>query len=153
MKILVFAILLSPLACFSQSQYVNAHPIDNPNGEACKVLVAEYHAGAKVSYLGQCGWKGLKNTAAYISKWNHSNHIQIVRGNFSSGEADPPTKVTYINVIRRTITTYEETYPVKRNMRRYRLDDVVSEAKQASIQIDDGDIGYIKLANYVDIFE
>jgi hypothetical protein len=150
--LLIFALLLSPL-CFAQAQYVAADPIDKPGGSTCKVLVTEYRPGSGVMYFGDCGWTGLKGIAAYVHGWNQSNHIRVVRGNFSGGKAESFTKVTYINKIERTIMTYEENSYSKLNMKLYQLDDVITDATQAGMKIDHTIMTYVKLANYIDVFE
>jgi hypothetical protein len=152
MKKLLFALLLLPTICFAQAQYVSAVPLNN-NGSACTVSVADYRPGSNVFYLGNCGWTGLKGTAAYITAWNHSNHIRIVRGNFSSGKAESFSKVTYINFVDRTVETYEESQSVKINTKNYDLDGILADAKQSGVRIGSGNMAYITFANYIDVFE
>ena len=151
-KLLAF-LLVFPVLCFAQAQYVSAVPLTNFNGSTCRVLVSDYRPGSSVMYLGNCGLMGLKGTAAYITAWNHSNHIQVVRGNFSSGKAESFTKVTYINIIERTVTTYEESQSIHINKRSYQLDDILADAKQSGVRIDSSTMAYITFANYIDVLE
>ncbi len=152
-KKLLTILLVFPIMCFAQAQYVSAVPLTNFNGSTCRVLVADYRPGSFVYYLGNCGLTGLKGTAAYITAWNHSNHIQIIRGNFSSGKAESFTKVTYINIVERTVTTYEESQSIHINKRNYQLDDILADAKQSGVKIDSSNMAYINFANYIDVLE
>jgi hypothetical protein len=152
MKKLLFALLLLPTLCFAQAQYVSAVPLNN-HGSTCKVSVSDYRPGSTVFYLGDCGWTGLKGTAAYITAWNHSNHVQIVRGNFSSGKAESFSKVTYINFVDRTVATYEESQSIKINTKSYDLDGILADAKQSGVRMNGGNMAYITFANYIDVFE
>ncbi len=152
-KKLLTILLVFPIMCFAQAQYVSAVPLTNFNGSPCRVLVADYRPGSTVYYLGNCGLTGLKGTAAYITAWNHSNHIQIIRGNFSSGKAESFTKVTYINIVERTVTTYEESQSIHINKRNYQLDDILADAKQSGVKIDSSNMAYINFANYIDVLE
>ena len=153
MKKILFTLLLVPAICFAQSQYVAALAMDDERAPTCKVLVSDYHAGAGVMYLGDCGWTGLKGIAAYVQGWNHSNHIRIVRGQFSSGKPEGGTKVTYINRIKGTITTFEEDGFYKSGTKVYKLDNVITDAVQSGVKLDGAIISYVRLANYIDVFE
>ena len=146
-------LLLLPTICFAQSQYISAYPMDNPEGKTCKVLVNDYKPGSTVVYVGDCGMMGLKGVAAYIQAWNHANHIRIVRGQFNSGKAISDTKVTYINRVRGTITTFDEGAYYKSTAKLYKLDDVITDAVQSGIKLDGSVVAYVRLANYIDVFE
>ena len=153
MKKLLFIFLMLPVLCFAQAQYVSALPLDNPNNSTCRVLVPEYRPGSSVFYLGNCGWAGLNGTAAYIAAWNHSNHVRIVRGNFSSGKAESFSKVTYINFVNRKVLTYEESQSIRVNTKSYDLDGILADARQAGVKMGNSSMAYIAFANYVDVFE
>jgi hypothetical protein len=77
----------------------------------------------------------------------------VVRGNFKFGQPQTNTKVTYINKIARTIQTYEESNGYTENMRTYNFDDILADAVQAGLQLDNKIMTYIKFANYIDTME
>ncbi len=153
MKKILAVCLLAPTLCFANGQYVEAYSITNPSSSLCKVLVGNYHAGSSVGYVGDCGWFGLTGIGGYVQTWNHSNHVRVVRGVFSSGEVKPKPKVTHINNADGTITTYEQGKYMRFNVKTYQLDDVLTDAKQAGLNLGNDSMAYIKLANYVDVFE
>jgi hypothetical protein len=142
-----------PTLCFAQAQYVAAGQMGNPQGSTCKVLVSEYRPGSGVEYLGTCGWYGLKGIAAYVQGWNHSNHIRVVRGEFSSGKPLATTKVMYINMISKKVSTYYENEYQKTQIKVYNLDDIVTDAIQAGVLLNGDIISYVSLANYIDVLE
>jgi hypothetical protein len=149
--LLVFALLLST-AAYADGAFVMASPIDNPNGKECKVFVPDYHAGSGVMYLGNCGWFGLNGIAAYVQGWNYANHIKIVRGSFEYGQVKSYSKVTYINKVNKTIQTYEQSYRMP-EVRQYNLDEILTDAVQAGLPIDNSIMSYVKFANYIDTLE
>jgi len=153
MKKLLVLLALMPSLCFAAGEFISAVPVDQPNGSTCKVYVSEYHVGSGVMYLGECGWYGLKGTAAYVQGWNYANHIRIVRGNFKYGQAMAYSKVTYINKIAKTIQTYEEFSNSKENFKQYNLDDILADVAQARMPLDNSIMAYIKFANYIDTLE
>ena len=153
MKKILAAFLLLPTLCFAEARYIAATQMDQPNGSTCKVLVDEYHAGSGVMYLGECGWTGLKGIASYTQGWNYGNHIRVVRGEFSSGKPISVTKVMYLNKVNKTIHTYEQGEYSKSGIKRYNLDDVLADANQAGLRLDNSIMAYTKLANYLDVFE
>jgi len=153
MKKLIALLALMPSLCFAVGEFINAAPMDEPNGSSCKVYVSEYHSGSGVMYLGSCGWYGLKGTAAYVQGWNYANHIRVVRGVFDQGRTITYSKVTYINKVAKTIQTYEEFGTRKENIKRYDLDDKLTDAAQAGLSLDNNIMAYIKFANYLDTFE
>jgi hypothetical protein len=152
MKKLLFVFLMLPALCFAEPQYIAAAPMGN-SGADCRVLVSDYRPGSYVEYLGGCGWQGLKGTAAYVQAWNHSNHTRVVRGVFSSGKPIATTKVMYINGVSKKIVTYNENDYQRLNVKVYNLDDVLTDAVKAGVNINDDTMSYIRLANYIDIFE
>ena len=153
MKKLIAVLMLAPALCFAESRYIAAQPMDQPNGSTCKVLVADYRPGSGVMYLGTCGWTGLKGVASYTQGWNAGNHIKVVRGEFDSGKPLSVTKVMYLNKVNKTIHTYEQSEYGTGMSKKYNLDDVLTDAKQAGLRLDNSIMAYTKLANYLDIFE
>jgi hypothetical protein len=61
--------------------------------------------------------------------------------------------VTYINIVERTVTTYEESQSIHINKRNYQLDDILADAKQSGVKIDSSNMAYINFANYIDVLE
>ena len=152
-KIFVVFALILPVICFAGELAVSIAPVDNPNGSKCKVVLMDYKPGSAAVYLGNCGWTGLKGEGAYVQAWNHSNHIKIVRGQFSSGRVESFAKVTYINRVTNTVETYEESTYLSRRRGAYYLDDLLADAKQSGLGLDNSISAYIKFANYIDLKE
>jgi hypothetical protein len=151
-KFLIFALIL-PSICFADEMAVSAGFMDNPSGSRCKVVLSDYRPNSAAVYLGNCGWTGLKGIGAYVQAWNHSNHVKIVRGQFSSGRVEGYAKVTYINRLTNTVETYEESSYTIRNSNSYSLDGVLADARQSGLQFDSSVSAYIKFANYIDLRE
>jgi hypothetical protein len=139
--------------CVAQSAYINAVPMDQRGGTPCKVFVSDLRPGSEAMYLGTCGWMGLKGIASYTIGWNHGNHIRVVRGQFDSGKPVFSTKVTYFNKVEGTITTYIQSDYGRSSFKKYQLDDVLVDAKQVGLRLDDSIMAYTKIANYLDVFE
>jgi hypothetical protein len=140
-----------PSVCFGDEATVSAVSMQNRGN--CNVTVPYYRPGSSVMYMGDCGWTGLKGTAAYIQSWNHSNHIRIVRGEFSSGRIQSFAKVTYINAVTRSVETYEQNSYATQNFNTHALDDVLADAKQSGVRFSKNATDYITLANYIDTKE
>lgn len=152
MKKLLLALTVAlPSICFADEMLVSA--VSMQNNSTCNITVPQYKPGSSVMYLGDCGWMGLKGTAAYVQAWNHSNHIRIVRGEFSSGKIQSFAKVTYINMVTRSIETYEQNSYSTQNQNNHNLDEVLTDAKQAGVRFYKKPTDYITLANYIDTKE
>jgi hypothetical protein len=150
--LLIFALVL-PVLCFADEAAISATPLDSYGGNRCKVFVPQYRAGSAVMYTGSCGWTGLSGTAAYVQTWNHGNHIRIVRGQFASGQIQSFAKITYINMVKKTVETYEQNSYTTQNFNEHHLDDILADAKQSGLRFDNTAMAYIKLANYIDMRE
>jgi hypothetical protein len=153
MKKFLLLLALLPSLCIAKGEFVNAVPMDNSDGKTCKVFVSDYKQGSDVRYLGNCTWFGLSGTAAYVQNWNFSNHIKIVRANFQYGQIKSYAKVTYINRVNKTIYTYDEFLGYTDNVKNYNLDDILADASQAGLAMDNNIMAYIKFANYIDTME
>lgn len=150
-KLLLALAVVLPSICFGDEATVSA--VSMQDRGTCNVTVPQYRPGSSVLYMGECGWTGLKGTAAYIQHWNHSNHIRIVRGQFSSGKIQSFAKITYINMITRSIETYEQNSYTTQNVNTHELDGVLTDAKQAGVRFSKNATDYITLANYIDTKE
>jgi len=150
--LLIFALVL-PVLCFADEAAISATPLDSYGGNRCKVFVPQYRAGSAVMYTGSCGLTGLSGTGAYVQTWNHGNHIRIVRGQFASGQIQSFAKITYINMVKKTVETYEQNSYTTQNFNEHYLDDILADARQSGLRFDNTAMAYIKLANYIDMRE
>jgi hypothetical protein len=152
-KILLIFALVLPVTCLADEMAVAAMPIDGYSGNRCKVFIPQYRAGSSVMYTGSCGWAGLSGTGAYVQTWNHGNHIRIVRGQFASGQIQSFAKITYINMVKKTVETYEQNSYTTQNFNEHHLDDILADARQSGLRLGNTPMAYIKLANYIDMRE
>jgi hypothetical protein len=150
-KLLLTLAIVLPSICFADQVVVSA--VSMQDQSTCNVTVPQYKPGSSVMYLGNCGWTGLKGTGAYVQAWNHSNHIKIVRGEFYSGKIQSFAKITYINMVTRSIETYEQNTYSTQNLNTHDLDNVLTDAKQAGVRFYKKPTDYITLANYIDTKE
>lgn len=142
-----------PLLCSAAEQLVAAVPLADFKGSTCNVFVSEYQAGSNIMYIGNCGWWGLKGTAAYVQTWNFDNHVKVVRGHFDSGRTANIARVVHIDQLNRVVEVYDEGFFVKSNQLTYNLDDILADMKQARVRIDKGMYSYVQFANYMDTLQ
>jgi hypothetical protein len=141
-----------PLIANAQTSFV-ASEIDNPTNK-CQVIVADYRVGSDINYLGNCSWSSLKGIGAYVEKWNHGNHVRVVRGNFKKGQSTDWSKVTYFNLLKKTVVSSEENSWLTRNRTVYQIDDVIADMVRSKVDIDLSKVStYLVIANFIDLYE